>query len=130
MKSEVFTKEIIVPASAIDALNHVNNVIYLQWCLDAAEEHWLTRTTPEIRSEYVWVVLNHVISYQNMSFEGEHLQVETWIESYDGVKSERRYQIVRPSDGKIIIEAKTLWCFLNAKTQRPTKIPTEISALF
>lgn len=130
MKSEKFIKEITVPSSAIDDLNHVNNVIYLQWCLEAAEEHWLTRTTPEIRSEYVWVVLNHFISYQNMSFEGDHLRIETWIENYDGVKSERRYKIVRSSDNKTIIEAKTLWCFLNAKTQRPTKIPAEISNLF
>lgn len=130
MKSEVFKQSFTVPSSAIDGLGHVNNVIYLQWCLDAAEEHWLIRTSEEQRAQYVWVVLNHSISYKNPSFEGELLETQTWIESYGGVRSERRYRIVRPSDGKTIVEAKTLWCFLDADSFRPTKIPTVISDLF
>lgn len=130
MKSEVFRKEFTVPASAIDELNHVNNVVYLQWCLDAAEEHWLKNTTEEIRKKYVWVVLNHFISYKNPSFEGDKLITETRIISYSGVKSEREYRIFRPKDGKTIVEAKTLWCFLDAKTHRPNPIPEKISALF
>lgn len=130
MKSEVYKQKFTVPSSAIDGLGHVNNVIYLQWCLDAAEEHWISRTSEEQRAKFVWVVLNHFISYKNPSFEGESLETHTWIESYEGVKSTRKYHIVRPSDGKIIVEAETLWCFLDAETFRPTKIPSDISALF
>lgn len=130
MKSQVFTQFIEVPASAIDNLNHVNNVVYLQWCLDAAEAHWMDKTTPEIRAKNVWVVLNHSITYHNPSFLGEKLQVQTWIESYKGAKSVRKYKIVRPSDNKVIIEAESLWCFLDAKTFRPTKITENVSSLF
>lgn len=130
MKSDLFIHDIIVPASAIDELNHVNNVVYLQWCLDAAEAHWLQNTSKDIREKYVWVVLNHFISYKSPAFEGDALQVKTWITSYDGVKSEREYQITRPKDGKIIVEAKSLWCFIDAKTHRPIKIPKEIGGLF
>lgn len=130
MKSEVFKKKFIVPASAIDELNHVNNVVYLQWCLEAAEAHWLQNTTSEIRNTYVWVVLNHFISYKNPSFAGDELVTETWISSYSGVKSEREYRIIRPKDQKIIVEAKSLWCFLDAQTHRPVKIPDTISSLF
>lgn len=130
MKSDLFIHKLVVPASAIDALNHVNNVTYLQWCLDAAEEHWLTKTTPEIRDQYVWVVLNHSISYLNPSFQDEHLEVHTWIHSYDGVRSKRMYRIIRPLDNKTIVEAESNWCFLNAKTHRPTRIPVEISNIF
>lgn len=126
----MFKQRFIVPASAIDDLNHVNNVTYLQWCLDAAEEHWITKTSDKQRADNVWVVLNHFISYKSPSFLGEELETQTWIESYEGVKSERHYKIIRPADGKTIIEAKTLWCFLDAKTFRPTKITDEISSLF
>ena len=126
----MFKKSFKVPASAIDGLGHVNNVTYLQWCLDAAEEHWITKTSEEQRAQYVWVVLNHTITYKNPSFEGETLETQTWIESYEGVRSERRYRIVRPLDGKTIVEAKTLWCFLDADSFRPTKIPTVITELF
>ncbi|SRX52775.1 thioesterase family protein [Aequorivita sp. CIP111184] len=130
MKSEIFKQRFIVPSSAIDGLNHVNNVTYLQWCLDAAEAHWISKTSEEQRQKNVWVVLNHFISYKNPSFLGEELETQTWIDNYDGVKSERHYKIIRPSDGKIIVEATTLWCFLDAETFRPTKIPEETGKLF
>ncbi len=130
MKSEVFKQNFIVPPSAIDGLGHVNNVIYLQWCLDAAEAHWILRTSEEQRQKYVWVVLNHSISYKAQSFVGEALETQTWIKSYEGVKSERCYRIVRPLDGKTIVEAKTLWCLVDANSFRPTKIPTLITDLF
>lgn len=130
MKSEIFKHRFIVPASAIDGLNHVNNVTYLQWCLDAAEAHWISKTSETQREKNVWVVLNHFISYKNPSFLGEELETQTWIDNYEGVKSERHYKIIRLSDGKTIVEATTLWCFLDAKTFRPTKITEGISNLF
>ncbi len=130
MKPEIFKNRFIVPASAIDGLNHVNNVTYLQWCLDAAEAHWISKTSEARREKNVWVVLNHFISYKNPSFLGEELETQTWIDNYDGVKSERHYKIIRPTDGKIIVEAKTLWCFLDGTTFKPLKIPKEIGDLF
>lgn len=130
MNPEKFKQRFFVPASAIDALNHVNNVIYLQWCLDAAEAHWIANTDLALRQKYVWVVLKHSISYKNPSFLGEELETETWIHSYEGVRSERHYRIIRPSDGKTIVDAKTNWCFLDAQTRRPIKIPENIAKLF
>lgn len=130
MKSEIFKQSFTVPASAIDNLGHVNNVIYLQWCLDAAETHWMENTSEEQRKKYIWVVLNHTISYKNPSFKDEILETQTWIESYEGVKSIRKYRIIRPADEKTIVEATTLWCFLDGTTYRPIKIPTAVSDLF
>jgi len=130
LKSEIFKHRFIVPASAIDGLNHVNNITYLQWCLDAAEAHWISKTSEAQRKQNVWVVLNHFISYKNPSFLGEELETQTWIDNYECVKSERHYKIIRPADGKTIVEATTLWCFLDAKTFRPTKITEEIARLF
>ncbi len=83
-----------------------------------------------MRENYVWVVLNHFIEYKAPSFESEELEVRTWIESYEGVKCDRHYKIVRLIDKKTIVEAKTLWCLLDGKTFRPTKITEEISTLF
>lgn len=130
MKPEVFSKEFVVPASAIDELNHVNNITYLEWCLEIAESHWMARSTEAIREKYVWMVLNHFISYKNQSFEGETLRIETWISNNEGVKSERSYKITRPSDGKTIVEAKTLWCLLDAKTFRPMLVEEDMIRLF
>ncbi len=130
MKSEVFRNKFNVPQSAIDALNHVNNVAYLQWCLDTAEAHWISKTNDQIREQFVWVVLNHFISYKAPAFLDEKIEVQTWVSSAEGVKCTRHYKIVRLKDEKVLIEAETLWCFLDAKTFRPTKITEEISSLF
>lgn len=130
MRPELFTYHFKVPQSAIDARGHVNNLVYLQWCLDAAEAHWTSKTTPALREKYVWYVLNHHIDYKASAFEGEDLQIETWVSSSKGVKSERNYRIFRLKDEKILVEAKTLWCLLDGKTLRPTKITDEISNLF
>ena len=119
-----------MPASAIDQLNHVNNVTYLQWCLDAAENHWISKASTQLREDYIWVVLNHTISYKSAAFEGEELEIITWVEKSEGVKSERHYKIIRLKDNKTLIEAKTIWCLLNGKTHRPIKITEEITTLF
>lgn len=130
MNSEVFTNHIKVSKLAIDQRGHVNNLVYLQWCLDAAEAHWISKTTPALRETYVWYVLSHHIDYKASAFEGEDLQIETWVTVTEGVKSERHYKIFRIKDQKILVEARTLWCLLNGKTLRPTKITDEISNLF
>ena len=130
MSPETFEFEIVVSTSAIDDMNHVNNLQYLEWCLDAASKHWERNTSESLRERYVWYVLKHEISYHSAAFEGETLVVKTWVNYSEGVKSEREYNIRRKSDDKLLVEAKTLWCLLNAETQRPTKITEEIRNLF
>ena len=130
MKPQIFTKAITVLPSAIDARNHVNNLTYLEWCLDAAETHWESEAPLAMKENYVWYVLEHTITYKAPAFEGEELNVETWVTNAEGAKSERHYTIFRPKDQKLLVEAKTLWCLLDAHSQKPTKITNEIRNLF
>ena len=130
MNSEIFTKRILVTASAIDIRGHVNNLIYLQWCLDAAEAHWVSKSNEDLRQKYIWYVIEHNIKYHNSAFEDEELELTTWVDSNYGVKSERHYKITRLSDNKTIVDAKTIWCLLDGKTHRLIKITEEISNLF
>ena len=127
---KIHTEIFVVPPSAIDKRNHVNNLTYLQWCLEAAEKHWNDVAPKNFQENYVWYVINHNINYKAASFEGEKLELTTWIAKNEGVKSDRHYKIIRLSDQKIIIEATTTWCLVNEKTLRPTKITEEISTLF
>ena len=130
MIPEVFSKQITVSSTAIDVRGHVNNLVYLEWCLEIAEAHWKAKASSELKKNYAWYVLHHSIDYKASVFEGEKLKVETWIANYSGAKCERLYRIIRLKDQKIIIEAKTDWCLVNAKSLRPSKITEEISNLF
>jgi acyl-CoA thioester hydrolase len=98
--------------------------------MDAAEAHWEQRASTSMKEQYVWYVLNHFIEYKASAFEGEELEVQTWVSSSEGVKSSRGFKIFRIKDNRILVEAKTLWCMLDAKTLRPAKIPEEIRTLF
>jgi len=127
---KVFSEKITVPITAIDENGHVNNIAYLQWCIDVAEKHWFEKAPVAFQKTHFWVVLEHTITYKNPSFEGEELLVETWVTAAEGVKSERHYKITRISDKKTLVNAKTLWCFVELERQRPTRITEEIRTLF
>lgn len=130
MKSEIFEYHFTVPKSAIDDMGHVNNVVYLQWVQDIAKKHWQSKTNKTIQNRYVWVVLNHFIEYHHPAFENEKIAIQTWIDNYRGVKSERHTKIINTTSQKVLVSAKTSWCLLYKETLRPTRITDEISTLF
>ena len=75
-------------------------------------------------------MLNHFIEYKSPAFLNEKLILKTWIQSYEGVKSERRVEVIRKKDNKIIAQAKTLWCLIEKQSHRPARITPEITEPF
>lgn len=125
-----FQTEITVPASAIDNLNHVNNVVYLQWIQDVAAQHWNESTDSALREKLAWVVVNHFIEYKAPAFEKDVLILKTWVEKYSGVTSERHTEIIRKADNKLLVKAKTLWCLLDRTSGKPLRINEELRKKF
>jgi len=125
-----FEMEITVTSSAIDDINHVNNVVYLEWIQDIAKEHWRVKTDERIRNTYAWVVLDHYIQYHRPAFEHDRIILQTWIENQRGVKCERHTKMINATTQKVLVTAKTTWCLLSKETLRPTRITKEISTLF
>lgn len=130
MSNNKFSQTLTVKKEHIDDYNHVNNLVYLQWCLDVAQAHWDQTAPNEITKNYLWYVLNHNINYKASALLNETLKVETWVDTAEGVKCVRKYQISRPRDQKILVEASTLWCLLDAKTVKTTQITDDIRNLF
>ncbi|ARV11663.1 thioesterase family protein [Gilvibacter sp. SZ-19] len=130
MKPQVFEFTVTVASEHIDAQNHVNNLVYLEWCLEAAEKHWSRNATNQLLNEYVWFVLKHEIQYKAQAVLGDQLCLKTWVSSNAGVRSERQYEIYNQNSGKLLVQAKTLWCLLRADSKKPTAIPEEICNLF
>ena len=129
MSADVYEHTIQVKLEHMDEMNHVNNVVYLQWTQDAAYAHWMSKAPPALRNQYKWVVLKHEIVYNSPAFLQEELVVKTWVYDYSGAKSTRVVQIVRKSDNKLLAEARTLWCLLGVNN-RPSRIGEEIISVF
>ena len=118
----------MVTKNDIDHLNHVNNVIYVHWVLEAAEKHWDFLSTSKMNETYVWVVLRHEIDYLSSAKLNDVITINTWVENTRGVKSERIVEIKK--DGKMVSKALTTWCLLDKKTMKPARIPSEIIEIF
>ncbi len=125
---ERFELEITVESQHLDDLNHVNNVVYLQWVQDVAEAHWNLKATTEMKEEYIWVVLNHYLEYKRSAFLGETLIARTYVQNYQGAKSERHVQILRGET--LLVEAKTTWCLLDKSSLRPKRVPQAFADIF
>ena len=121
------TFQVKVGPNEIDNLNHVNNLAYLNWVLEAAEQHWRLLSSGRFDQEYGWLVLRHEIDYKGAAFKDDKLDVYTWIGDTYGLKSERFVQIKK--DGNILVECKTIWCLIDRRTMRPVRIPDSITAL-
>src|SRR3978361_2384025 len=110
----VFEYRIIVAAGDIDELEHVSNIIYLRWVQDAASAHWAQLSNDTINKKYVWVVMRHEIDYLLPALLNDEIIVRTWVGKNEGARSQRHTQLSNAVTGKMIAEALTTWCLLDA----------------
>jgi len=129
--SPIYSKTFIIPSDAIDENGHVNNVAYVQWMQDIAVEHYESiGGTAAQGKDVTWVVREHRIEYFLPAFAGEEIQIKTWVENVRRVRSLRKYEFVRKSDGKVLVKGETDWVFVDVKTGTPRAIPDHVSKVF
>jgi acyl-CoA thioester hydrolase len=128
----VFHEEFTVPASAIDANGHVNNVVFIQWMQDIATRHFESAGCdgPMREARAMWVVRSHHVEYLAPAFSGEQLAVMTWVANFSRVRSLRRYQFLRAGDGKLIVRGETDWVLVNTDSGKPCAIPDAMKQAF
>ena len=124
----IFRYQIRIPQDATDGNKHVNNVAYVQWMQEAAIRHFeaLGGTPLMEAAGATWVVRSHKVEYLTPAFVGEEIEVRTWIANARRVRSLRKYEFVRPADGKLIVSGETEWVFVDARDGRPMAIPKNI----
>src|SRR5688572_17595979 len=129
--SPVYLKPITIPKSAIDENGHVNNVAYVQWMQDIAVEHYASIGGIQAQgNDSTWVVREHKIEYLLPAFVDEEIEIRTWVENIRRVRSLRKYEFVRKTDGKILVKGETDWVFVDTKTGIPKAVPEEVIKVF
>ncbi|MBR9845871.1 MAG: acyl-CoA thioesterase [Algicola sp.] len=126
----VFEKNIIVSADDLDNRNHVNNVRYVQWVQDIAEDNWIANTSIAIRNDYYWIMLSHHIQYKAEAVLGDHLLLKTYVTKSEGLRSTRMVEIYNQNTNKLLTTSETIWCFMSHKTNKPARITKEVADLF
>lgn len=132
MIGEPFVQHLQVTADAIDANGHVNNVVYLSWMQEVAIAH--SHSTGATRAARdaggTWVVREHTIEYLRPLFENDNVEVTTWIDNAQAVRSTRRYEFKHIDSGKTVARGRTMWVFVDATSGRPRAIPDEVLTSF
>ncbi|MCX6884812.1 MAG: acyl-CoA thioesterase [Verrucomicrobia bacterium] len=119
----------ILPAD-IDMMGHVNNVVYVRWVQDAATAHWEAAATPEQQEAVAWVVVRHEIDYKSSARLGDEIIARTWVGAARRNLFERYTEIVRKSDLKVLCRALSLWCPIDLRTGRVTRVGPDIRNRF
>ena len=148
--ARVYTCQIAVAESAIDANGHVNNIEFVRWMQEAAVSHsdaaGCTAATKQAGA--TWVVRSHHIQYLRPAFAGDRITVRTWVADFRRAFSLRKYEFVRENNGdaarfllatspfssipgsEVLARGETDWVFVDLATGRPRSIPNSITGLF
>jgi len=127
---KVLEKKILVSKNDLDDLNHVNNVVYIQWIQKIAKEHWEKLASNEILDNYYWVLLEHQIKYLYPALLNDKIRIKTYIDKTEEIKSSRIVEIYNNDTNRLLVNSRTIWCLINSKTNKPVRIPDEIRQVF
>ena len=130
MSSSHFEMVVPVVAADIDEQSHVNNTVYLRWIQDVATAHWRAIASRQAQDTIGWIVLRHEIDYKAPATLGDKILLRTWVGKASRLTFERFTEIRRKSDGRLLSQARTLWCPIDPRSGRPVRVSTEVRTQF
>ena len=129
MLPDPFVIDIVVQPEDIDGLGHANNAVYVSWLERCAWRHSqsLGLDLAEYRRlDRAMAVLRHEIDYLASAYEGDQLQMATWIvESDQRLKMTRHFQLKRPADDLTLLRAQTTFVCIELSSGKPKRMPAE-----
>ncbi len=128
-----FAHAIKVEAKDIDDLEHASNVSVVDWMNRTAIAHSNAvgfDVAGYKRTGGVFVVREHRIEYLASAYLGDELVAYTWPVKLERASAERRHEIRRAADQKVIARGWNLWVFVSFESGRPMRIPPEVIEAF
>jgi len=125
-KAIPFEKKFKVENEVIDHFNHVNNIAYVQWVLGISKDHWISLSSEKTRNQFGWMIMKHNLNYKRQAQLNDELIIKTWIHDFSTATSIRKTTISEANTQKVIFESEAQWCFVNLKTQKPTRLTSDI----
>jgi acyl-CoA thioester hydrolase len=131
--AEIYRRTRVIRPDDVDELGHVNNVRWVHFVVELAVAHASLHGSglDGLRQHgALWIVRRHEIDYRRPALPGDEVIEETWVHAMTGAKSDRRSRFTRASDGTLLVEAVSIWAYVDAKTLRPARIPEVLRARF
>ena len=123
-----------VAPEEIDEYEHVNNAVYLTWLDRIAWAHSdkLGLSLESCLALRRGMAVRHTrVDYLDAAVLGDELLIATWIVAIDGrLRCTRRFDIVRISDARRVLEAEVDYFCLNLDTGKPCRFPREFTEMY
>ena len=126
----IYEHRLTVAEEHLDPLGHVNNLVYLEWVLDIAVAHWMHAAPEELRRDLLWVVRRHEVDYKASALLGEQLLLRTWIEQASRLTFQRRTQVIRAGDERVLVRALTTWCPIDVNSRKLRPVSDAVRRCF
>lgn len=128
-ETAVLSKRIAL-AEEIDELGHVNNAVYVRWVQDAAVAHWFAVAPAALHDDVIWVCSRHEIDYKDQVFEGDEVEVRTWLGAVQGARFARHTDIRKVGAKRPAAVAHTQWVLMDRAKGRPRRVQKEMLDTF
>lgn len=128
-RSNPFIIDITAGAENVDGYGHVSTHNYVQWMIDCAFAHSTALGLPESRCAEIargMAAVDLQVKLLGAAYEGDQLQVATWIVKSDGkLRLRRQFQIINVASGKNLTRAHCDFVCTNLDNGRPVRMPAE-----
>jgi len=110
---------------------HVNHATYLNYLEQASAEQdeslgiGLKQLVDELNG--LFMVKHHDITYQGQATFGDWLTVTTWVEEIAGPRLVRGYLVHHDESGRLLVEDRTTWVWVELDTNRPRRVPALVA---
>jgi acyl-CoA thioester hydrolase len=113
----------------IDAMQHVNNAVYMEYVNECSFQvcaafHWPWQRMLE--QGFVIFLRQARLQYLQPAVLDDELEIATWVSSLHRASAGRHYTIHRARDGILLAQAYTMGVWVDPRSQQPLRIPQEM----
>jgi acyl-CoA thioester hydrolase len=116
-----------VPYRDVDAMGHLNNVVYLSYLEWARQKYWLQMKGAVNYRDIDFIVARAEIDYRSQVRMGERLEVEIRVARIGNSSFDFLYRVTGP-DGRLVAEAKTVQVLFDWDESRSKRFTDELRA--
>lgn len=128
----VYTGQVAVRHDELDRFGRLQPAVYLRYLAHVAVEAsaaagydaaWYAANGTH------WIVRRSAFTLTHAAVADERLAIRTWVEDFRRVRSHRRYE-VRGHDGRLCLEGRSDWVYVDRASGRPRRVPREMEEAF
>lgn len=117
-----------------DGYGHINNSVYLSWLDQCVWSHCQAVAMPPekcVELNRGFAAVRHEIDYLSSAYPGNKVAIANWVTANDGrLRAERRFQIIRVTDNKTLLRARSDYICTNLANGKPARMPKVFNDCF